>query len=188
MKTKVKLQMNMSVVKLCFTVLVVASVVTMPGTGKPAYQWVEGKWELMLDPGPRLDPLCEKNPNGTVADPDNCSYYYMCFKGKRRARFACPWSLAFNPETEKCDYPGALGEGYDCRGVTPHPYCRSFGANVIVGHPGRCDVYFTCHLGHLFSRVQCGPGLLFNDYTLFCDSASQVDCGTRPRPEQLELP
>ena len=44
--------------------------------------------------------ICNGKPDGHYKDPDNCYGYIACVKGIAE-RFYCPYSLRFNPKTQR---------------------------------------------------------------------------------------
>jgi len=58
------------------------------------------------------------------------------------------------------------------------------GNAVMLPDPEDCSKYCQCSNGVAYA-FDCAPGSLFDVVDVRCETASDVDCGTRPRPSTI---
>ena len=150
------------------------------------------------------DDLCQESPDGTayfVADPDNCSKYFMCQPTLdldnpwMAINMTCAGNLQFDTELDVCNYPEEVG-CVDKNTPVKAPVNRSSNEDPIskgcqesengmayfLADPDNCSDYYMCQkdpaspTGWDAIHMSCPPHLLFDTALNICNYAGEVDC------------
>jgi len=154
-------------------------------------------------PGSTSGPsLCPEEGVVSVAYPGNCSLYYLCVNGNPTV-MACAEGLLFDDVLGKCN----LAEEVNCKDATTAPPtttaeptttepttttvvipittessggvdCPAQGI-VFLPDPTDCKKYYLCADGTAVPQ-ECADGLLFDPELGKCNTASEVECQTKP--------
>lgn len=137
------------------------------------------------NPHPAPESLCSGLDGVFLADPENCSKYYICAKGYAVSK-ACGGNLLWNDAMKYCDQPGNVDCGETATGK-PQPThkpeengCPAVDGpvDVLLPNPADCSTFFKCFRGKPVLH-KCQPGLLWNDKMKYCDYPENVECVTK---------
>ncbi|KAM7434295.1 hypothetical protein ABFA07_015575 [Porites harrisoni] len=108
--------------------------------------------------------ICHGKPDGHYKDPDNCYGYIACVKGIAQ-KFFCPYSLRFDPKTQRCYYPDFVTCDNFCDGKR----------NGNYEDPDTCYGFISCSTGIAY-KMACPAGLRYNAKKDQCDWPKNVPC------------
>ncbi|XP_050359664.1 protein obstructor-E-like isoform X2 [Nymphalis io] len=139
--------------------------------------------EVQCNPGSTLQPPkptenCP-NQNGYFKTEDryNCSSYRICVNGVGYD-YNCPFGLAFNSLTYRCDWPDTVPQ-CDAEGLfsfrCPEQHHSSTSLNTIRSYrsPKSCEKYYTCINGKP-RRLECNEYFAFDEANQICVPAFNV--------------
>jgi len=137
--------------------------------------------------GPETPPPTDwcDGSSGYKPHPENCHEYYACLIGDNGwvIRMESCGNLAFNPDTQGCDWPynvpGCDDDGTTSDGTgTPGPNDDCNLGDPLVPSPNDCHSYLECEPTNdgntELVEIHCGEGLAFNPVIQGCDWSANV--------------
>ncbi|PVD24728.1 hypothetical protein C0Q70_15213 [Pomacea canaliculata] len=133
-------------------------------------------------------PICSLGPVSQglqwLADPDNCSTFYLCH-GAQRFEFDCGDNV-WDQETKTCVGRGSELTRQRSQYMATSEKCTE-GSKAVFAKGDNCAQYYDCSSREATVSSdptvrECEFPLLFNDVTKQCEHFSQVTCGLREEP------
>ncbi|KAK7086083.1 hypothetical protein SK128_005376 [Halocaridina rubra] len=107
------------------------------------------------------------NVDEYIADPVNCSLFYVCDINGPGAAEACPGSSPFyNPVSGICTQDSSV-----CCKPSCIPFCEEL--SIQVPDPKNCSQYYQCNSGPVYPPKACPAGEVFNIGTGRCDPTAK---------------
>ncbi|XP_069178937.1 uncharacterized protein [Procambarus clarkii] len=132
-------------------------------------------------PAGTCKPVCSgKFPQDKVADPANCTKYYICLDDETPSAisFPCPAGQEFDATTTfECVTPADGAP--PCVASCTIPPCRTTCTNDpdAIPDPKNCNMYYVCTSGNILGPLECPAGKpYFNSTGRACAASSSVCC------------
>ncbi|XP_041379685.1 uncharacterized protein LOC121392602 [Gigantopelta aegis] len=130
---------------------------------------------------------CEANKPGQnwVADPRDCSKFYLCFAGKKYD-FDCGKSV-WDPDTKTCVGRGSRWDKCSIKTELEKLNPCYEGGNGMTAKSDNCAQYFDCRsrettISQDPHLKECPYPLLYNEDEKRCEPHTSVECGKRKEP------
>lgn len=120
---------------------------------------------------------CQGKESGElVANPIDCTTFYQCTESGA-VKLTCPAGLHFSPRTLECKYPNQAGCMTDDDESAQIPCPGEDDPTKLIFFPSErnCAWCYLCLSGRA-QRLECGPGLHWNQEEMKCDLPDKANC------------
>lgn len=109
-----------------------------------------------------------------VPNPDDCTTFFSCTTLGPVLQYCNP-GLHFSASLSVCDYPDLAGCRDDEAAGIPCPGEDDPSKLIFYPSQRNCGWYYLC-LGGKAQKLECGPGLHWNQAELKCDMPQKANC------------
>jgi hypothetical protein len=116
-----------------------------------------------------------------IADPTDCSAYFLCDSDLNANRNVCPNGEYFNFQDNECSPEAEVACGTRSTPgttiITPDPLVTCLVEEEVIPDPYVCNIYWCCNSALEPVKFQCQYGENYDPSTTSCAPSDQVDCG-----------